>query len=146
MSGFSPVTFYFQLNFSQAIEKEEALFKEISGLAMEMGVEEIIDGSQNNFRHLVPFSIKYSNLVLKNGLTSKDSELVIWCMKILNGNVEDSIKTKNIAVRLLDIDGSHLKSWVFSNAYPIKWAISDQNSDTKKMAIDSLEFAYSSFQ
>ena len=145
MNGFSPVTFYFQLSFNHSIGKEEALFKERSGLTMEMGVEEIIEDSENNFRHRLPTSTKYSNLVLKNGLASKHSEVVVWCMNTLNGNPEDSIKKKNIVVKLLETDGIPLKSWVFSDAYPVKWAVSDLDSDNK-IIIEALEFAYSYFK
>ncbi len=145
MNGFSPVAFYFQLSFNHSIGKEEALFREISGLTMEMGVEEIIEDSENNFRHRLHTSTKYSNLVLKNGLASKESEVVVWCMNTFNGNPEDSIKKKNIVVKLLETDGIPLKSWIFSDAYPVKWAVSDLDSDNK-IIIEALEFAYSNFK
>lgn len=146
MNEFPPVAFYFQLNFGNAIGKEEALFKEISGLTMEMAGKEVTEGSQNNFWHNLPTATKFSNLVLKKGLASKDSKIVIWCMNTFNGNPENSIKPKNIVVNLLDTDRTPLKSWKFSNAYPVKWVVSDLNSDNETVVIESLEFAYSYFK
>jgi phage tail-like protein len=46
---------------------------------------------------------------------------------------------------LLDEARNILKSWSFVNAWPVKWAVSDLNSDNKIM-IESLELAYGSFQ
>ena len=138
--------FFFQLSFSNTLGKEEVVFKEISGITMEMGFDGTSEGSDNNFRRLIPTSLKYSNLVLKRGSASKDSELFIWCMKTFNANQEDSIKVKNIIIRLWDTGGILLKSWLFSDAYPVKWVVSDLNSNNNNVAIESLEFAYSSFQ
>jgi len=146
MDIFSPVAFYFQLSLINTPGEDEVFFKEISGITMEMGTEEIAEGGNNNFEHRVPTTLKYSNLVLKRGLASKDSELVIWCMNTFNGNPEDSIKPKDIVINLLDTDRTPLKSWKFSNAYPVKWMVSDLNSDNETVVIESLEFAYSYFQ
>ena len=78
-------------------------------------------------------------------MASKDSEIVTWCLKAFNDTLEEAIEPKNIIVNLLDEAEHTLKSWSFMNAWPIKWEISDLNSDNKIM-IESLEFAYSSFQ
>ncbi|MEZ4881575.1 MAG: phage tail protein [Flavobacteriaceae bacterium] len=146
MDNYPPVAFYFQLSLTNTSGKEEVIFKEISGITMEMGIEEITEGGNNNFEHRVPTPLKYSNLVLKRGMASKDSEVVFWCRNTFNGNEGITIKTKNITVKLFDTDKKALKSWVFSNAWPVKWVVSELNSESKNIAIESLEFAYSSFQ
>ena len=96
MNEFLPVAFYFQLSFSDITANHTVVFKELSGISMEMNTEEISD---NSFKHRVHPSAKFSNLVLKRGM----------------------------------------------NAWPVKWAVSDLNSDNKIM-IESLELAYGSFQ
>ncbi len=146
MNSYPPVAFYFQLSFSGVSGSVDAIFKEVSGLSMEMGVEEITEGDTNSFKHRVPTSAKFSNLVLKRGLVSKDSEIIFWCLKTLNGNLEDAIETKNIAITLLDENGNPLKSWSFANAWPVKWMTSNLNSINDELVIESLEFAYSYFE
>ncbi len=146
MNEFPPVAFYFQLSFSGVSGNVDTAFKEVSGLTMEMGVEEITEGDTNSFKHRVPTSVKFSNLVLKRGLVSKDSELIAWCLKTLNGKLEDAIETKNIVVKLLDENGSPLKSWSFINAWPVKWAASDLNSMNNELLIENLELTYSYFE
>ncbi|MCB0466093.1 MAG: phage tail protein [Aequorivita sp.] len=146
MDNSPPFAFYFQLCLMDTSGMDEVIFKEISGITMEMGTEENTEWGNNMFKHQIPTSVKYSNLILKRGLASKDSDVVVWCINTFNGNVDVPIKTKNIAVKLLDTDKKTLKSWVFSNAWPVKWVVSELKSENKDIAIESLEFAYSSFQ
>jgi len=147
MSGdYPPVSFYFQLTFSGVSGKTEASFKEVSGITMEMGIEEIAEGGVNTFKHRVPTTAKFSNLVLKRGLVAKNSALAKWCLDTLGNGLEETIETKNIIVNLLDENGTPLKSWSFVNAWPVKWAVSDFNSMNNEIAIETLEFAYSYFE
>lgn len=143
---YPPVAFYFQLSFAGITAKTEASFKEVSGISAEMGLEEIAEGGVNGYKHRVPTTAKFSNLVLKRGLVPKDSAVATWCSNTLNGGLEDAIETKNIVVKLLDEEGAPLKSWSFVNAWPVKWAISDFNSMNNDIAIETLEFAYSYFK
>lgn len=146
MNIYPPVSFYFKLSFSGISGQVEASFKEVSGITMEMGIEEIAEGGVNGFKHRVPTTAKFSNLVLKRGLVPKDSELAQWCMDTLTGNLEDTLETKMITVHLLEASRKPLKSWSFNNAWPVKWSVSDLNSMNNEIAIETLEFAYSNFQ
>lgn len=143
---YPPVSFYFQLSFSGVSGTVDASFKEVSGISMEMGIEEIAEGGVNGYKHRVPTTAKFQNLVLKRGLVPKNSAVAKWCMDTLSGNFESTIETKNIVVKLLDENGTPLKSWSFTNAWPVKWSISDFNSMNNEIAIESLEFVYSYFK
>jgi phage tail-like protein len=144
--NYPPVSFYFQLTFSGVSGKTEASFKEVSGITMEMGIEEIAEGGVNTFKHRVPTSAKYSNIVLKRGLVAKNSALAKWCLDTLGNGLEETIETKNIIVNLMGENGKPLKSWSFVNAWPVKWVASDFNSMNNEIAIETLEFAYSYFE
>lgn len=146
MNEFPPVSFYFQLSFSDASGNVDSTFKEISGISMEMDAEEIAEGGNNMFIHRVPTSVKFSNLVLKRGLVPKDSEIITWCNKTLGGNLDDLLETKDIIVKLLDENRNPLKSWNFINAWPVKWVVSDLDSGSNELVVESLEFAYSYFK
>lgn len=148
---YPPVAFYFQLSFSGVTGKIDASFKEVSGISLERGIEEITEGG-NPYIHRVPTAVKYSNLVLKRGLVAKNSEVAKWCLDPVGGislgpvSLTETITTKNIVVKLLNEQGTPLKSWSFVNAWPVKWSISDFNSMNNEIAIESLEFAYSYFK
>lgn len=145
-SEYPPVSFYFRLNFSGASGRANASFKEVSGISMEMATEEITEGGNNEYKYRVPTSAKFSNLVLKRGLVSKNSDLVHWCSNILGGGLETTIKTKNIEVSLLDVKGHPLKTWNFANAWPVKWEVSNLHSLNNEILIETVEFAYSFFE
>ena len=143
---YPPVGFYFKLSFGQGTSRVDQAFKEVSGLAMEMDTEEITEGGNNTFRHRVPTSVKFSNLVLKRGLVPKDSALISWCTDTFGSGLESYIKTKNVVVSLLDENGNPLKSWSFVNAWPVKWSAADLNSMNNEVLIETLEFSYSYFE
>ena len=146
MNSYPPVAFYFQLSFSGISGNVDVSFKEASGLTMEMGTEEIAEGGNNKFKHRVPTTAKYSNLVLKRGLAPSNSEVAKWCVDTISGGLSEVITTKNIIVSLLDENGSPLKSWSFVNAWPVKWEVSEFNSMNNEIVIESLEFAFSYFE
>jgi phage tail-like protein len=146
MNSYPPVSFYFKLSFTGLMGLFETSFKEISGISMEMGVEEIAEGGVNGYKHRVPTTAKFSNLVLKRGLIPMGSELDLWCSSIINGGLEEFIETKIITVFLLDASGLPVRSWVFHNAWPVKWSISDFNSMNNEIVIETLEFTYNNFQ
>lgn len=140
---YPPLAFYFRLSFSGALDTS---FKEVSGISIEMGKEEITEGENNSFKHRVPTTAKYSNLVLKRGMAHKDSAIVSWCQDTFNGALLDHITTKTIVITLLNESGLPLKNWKFVNAWPVKWAASDLNSMNNEIVIETLEFAYSYFE
>lgn len=148
---YPPVAFYFKLSISGVPGTTDASFKEVSGISLERGIEEIREGG-NPYVHRVPKAVTYSNLVLKRGLVPKNSPLAKWCLSPTGGislgpiSLTETITTKTIIVHLLDEKGAPLKSWSFVNAWPVKWSISDFNSMNGEVAIESMEFAYSYFK
>ena len=146
LSTYPPVAFHFRLSFNGAAGVFDTSFKEVSGLTMEMGTEEITEGGNNTFKHKVPSYMKFSNLILKRGLVPKVSPLIIWCMNTLDGDLTDSIETRNIVVSLLNANSLPIKSWSFINAWPVKWSASDLNSMNNEVVIETLEFSYSNFK
>jgi phage tail-like protein len=143
---YPPVSFYFQVSFEGSSGKNDSSFKEVSGINVEMGLEEIAEGGVNGYKHRVPTTAKYTNLVLKRGLVPKNSAIAKWCMATLGGNFEEAIETKTVIVKLLDENSKPLKSWNFVNAWPVKWALSDLNSMNNEIAVETLELAFSYFE
>src|SRR5947207_15122479 len=55
-------------------------FTEVSGLAVQIAVEEVAEGGQNQYTHKLPGRMKWPNLVLKRGVTDTDN-LLAWFAK-----------------------------------------------------------------
>ena len=89
----------------------QAVFTEVSGLAMEMAVEDVEEGGLNSFVHRLPGRVKTSNLTLKRGLTNSD-DFLKWTREVSRGKIEK----KNISVVLYNLNGTESMRWEFLQA------------------------------
>ena len=143
---YPPIGFYFQLEIPIDNGHAIASFQEVSGLRTEIDSGEINEEGSNRFKFRLPTVPKFSNLVLKRGLVEKKSPLVSWCQETVAGGLSSQISTKSLIVKLLNDQGTILKSWNFESAWPVKWEISDLNSMSSELAIETVEFSYSYFK
>jgi phage tail-like protein len=136
--------FYFSLEFV-GLERDVA-FQEVSGFSKELTTEDVVCGGENSFKYRLPTITTFQNLVLKRGVTLKDSPLLKWCSDTLDNGLALPIVTRNIIVNLLNEQGQSCKSWTFINAYPVKWAASELNSEKNAVFIETIELAYQAFE
>ena len=148
-----PVGFYFTVKIlgqeHQLTASVDASFQEVSGISATMETEQIKEGGQNRFTHRVPGRVNYENLVLKRGMMVRTSGLAEWCLSIFAQNLNQRIEPKTIRVALLDANtegNEAVMSWVFTNAHPIKWAISSLDAQKSEIVVESITFAYSYFK
>jgi phage tail-like protein len=129
------------LNFNFAVEIEgmvHAGFSEVSGLQVEIEVQEYREGGVNEFTHKRAGPTKYpSNLVLKKGITAVH-ELWDWYWQVTQGIIE----RRNLSVLLMDTTGQEQRRWNFEQAYPVKWVGPDLRASANEVAVESLEFAH----
>lgn len=128
-----------------AITKIDASFMEVSGIQAEFGIEEVVEGGENRFIHRLPTQTKYSNLVLKRGVVTKDSVLGEWIGKTIGSNLSLPILPQNLVVSLLNEKHSPLVAWGFINAYPVRSQVAPLNSMENNILVESLELAYNYF-
>lgn len=136
-----PVGFYFSLSF----EGEQLGFQEVSGISKEFGVEEVQSGGENRFKYRLPTVVTNTNLILKRALVSEGSKLVKWFEETLDSGLSQPIITKDVSVNLLNSEGHVLITWMFHNAYPVKYSVSDLHSQKNELVIETLELAYTYF-
>ncbi len=129
------------LSFNFALEKEgfiEGFFMECSGLQSEREVEEYKEGGENSFIHKFPGRLKYSNIVLKRGITSSN-KLWEWYEK---GKEDGKVARKKVSILLLDPKGETVKRWNLEDAYPIKWSGPDLKTDSSNVAVETIELVH----
>lgn len=136
------VGFRFQLSF----QGEDAAFQEVSGISKEMSVEEVTCGGENRFKYRLPTVSSSQNLVLKRARVSEKSSLINWCIFSLDKSLAYKLNPKDVTVSLLNESGDVTMKWLFYNAYPIKYSISDLKSDQNELLIETIELAYSYFE
>lgn len=114
-----------------------AVFTEVSGLQIETQVYEYAEGGNNSFIHRLPSGTKYTNLVLKRGMTASN-ELFRWYQRVAQGYIE----REGVAVIMYDVGGKPLLRWDFEGAYPVKWIGPQLNAGTNAAAVETLELAH----
>lgn len=134
---------YGRFNFLLEIDGvTKAGFSEVSGLATETEVVEYREGSDppNTVRKL-PGLTKYSNIVLKRGVTA-DTSLWNWYKTVLDGNVQRTTGS----IVLLDASRNPILRWNFHNAWPCKWEGPALKAPSNEVAIESIEIAHEGFE
>jgi phage tail-like protein len=143
---YPPVSFFFNVEFRglpNDSANHDASFQEVSGLTATVGTIDILEGGENRFTHKVPTRVSYDKLVLKRGLM-KDSALLKWASSSIS---QFQFSPITLYIHLLNEAGpsAPLLTWEVVNAYPIKWSISNFNSEQNAIAIESLELNYEYF-
>lgn len=139
---YPPVGFHFKVEVLGLSNDLDARFTEVSGLSVEMAIEEVAEGGENRFVQKYPTRSKYPELVLKRGLVLPESGIWTWVKEC----IEDyHIQPKSIFIKLLGEAHDPLMTWRIVGAYPIKWAVSDLNASGNAVVIESLQLAYQYF-
>jgi phage tail-like protein len=129
------------LDYNFAVEIEGLVtggFSEVSGLELELEVEDYREGGVNGFIHKRAGPAKYaSNLILKRGI-SDVKVLWNWYWDVVQGTVE----RKNISILLMDESGEEKRRWDFADAYPVKWTGPELKANVNEVAIEALELAH----
>ncbi len=113
-------------------------FSEVTGLQVEVQVEDYREGGVNGFVHKMAGAVNYpSNLVLKRGLMGFDPW---WAWS--EGVNQGVILRQYISVVLLDTGGNEKRRWIFKNAYPVRWSGPELKADTNAVAFESLELVH----
>ena len=127
-------------NFNFLVEIDgiaRASFSDVSGFDTTIDVTEYREGGENTTPRKLPGQAKYSNIVLKWGLTT-DRELYDWMLQTVQGDVQ----RKNGSIVALDRAGNEIVRWNFRNAWPAKWDGPDYTAKGNDVAIETLELAH----
>jgi phage tail-like protein len=127
-------------NFNFLVEIDgiaRAAFSDASGFDTTIDVTEYREGGENTTPRKLPGQAKYSNIVLKWGLT-QDRELYDWVLQTVQGDIQ----RKNGSIVALDSAGNEVVRWNFRNAWPAKWDGPDYTAKGNDVAIETLELAH----
>jgi phage tail-like protein len=141
---YPPAGFHFKVEFGFLPPVgNDVRFQEVGGLTMEMGIEEVVEGGENRFTHRLPARGKYGNLTLKRGMVVQ-SQLIAWCRNAIENYL---FSPTTVNVTLLNPEHEPLEgTYSFTNAWPVKWSVSDFKAQDNAVVIETLELAYDSFR
>jgi phage tail-like protein len=123
-------------------------FMEVSGLEVNVAVEEVEEGGENSYVHKLPGRMTWPNITLKRGITQNDT-LLTWLNKSSGEQFAASgnkLARSTAAITLLGPSGGRLRAWEFTGAFPIKWKGPDFSADSSDMAVEELEITHHGFR
>lgn len=114
-------------------------FSEVSGLDISNDVIEYRNGDDKSRTVSKLFGLtKYSNIVLKGGLTD-DRSLFDWKDSLVKGKPE---RKDGCSIVLWDTEGNEKMRWNFRRAWIVKWSGPSFNATANSVAIESVELAH----
>ena len=141
---YPPLGFYYSVDISAegvARHGGDARFQSVSGLSVEYEYETYKEGGENRFEHKLPVRTRYSDLVLKRGMLT-DSPLVGWMLKAFR---DREFEPANLNIILLNEKGEPLRTWKVAHAIPNKWSVSDFDSHSSSIVVETVECSYRYF-
>jgi phage tail-like protein len=139
---YQTVNFHFKVDFNfDAQDKTDIRFQSVTGLDSTLDTEQIKEGGENRFEHVLPVRRKYGPLTLKRGLLKpSDSKLTKWLKQAFDD--EKVVPLQTVTISLLDEQHHALMHWVINNVWPRSWKIGELNAEQGAVLIETLELNY----
>lgn len=118
----------------------EAFFKEVSGLESEVETVEYQEGGKNDGAIKRPGPARYSNIILKRGLT-KSKKFFDWIQKA--GKPEVQNVRRGITITAIDKSGTSAKRYNYFDAWPVKWMPSSLFARAGEFLMEEVEISAS---
>ena len=97
-----------------------AFFRSVGGLSSDTEVVDYQEGGANGSVRKSPGRLRYSNIVLKRGITV-DKSVAMWRKLVEDGQFEQA--RKNGTITLIDKSNKEIARWSIVNAWPAKISI-----------------------
>jgi phage tail-like protein len=126
---------------------EIGVFNTVSGLALTVQTEELIEGGQNGFSLKLPGRMDWPNITFTHGIVQSDA-LFDWVNKTsgqgfaANGN---KLERKTGAITAIGSDGERLRSWSLSGVFAVRWKGPDFDTSSSSSMTEELEIAHEGF-
>jgi phage tail-like protein len=143
LAGASAATFIFEVD-GVAIGR----FSEVSGLQVDVEIEEYVEGGESGFVHKLPGRLTWPNLVLKRGVTNDDN-LLAWLQKSVGDGMvtrKGKAERTTAALFLVGLNGKRLRIWSFVDALPVRWTGPSFAATSSDLAEEELEIAHHGFR
>lgn len=121
---------------------DKASFNEVVMPEATIDVIEYREGTDQNYVRKLSGSTKYSNIILKWGITD-NMGLYDWVKSTMN--LGASGNRKNMSVILIDEEGNDKMRWDFSKAWPVRYKTSNLNAQSSEVVFEIIEFTFEKF-
>jgi phage tail-like protein len=134
--------FHFEVKFEISQQyPSDTRFQEVSGLSVDVEMEQRTEGGEHRFVHQLPVRTKYGDVTLKRGKFLQ-SGILLWCKEALE---EFKFKPVNVMISLLNADHKPLYNWYLVNAIPKRLEVSSFNAQNSEVVVETLVLSYQYF-
>jgi len=138
---YQTVNFHFKVEFTLNEEGIDIRFQSVSGLDVTLDTEQVKEGGENRFEHVLPVRRKCSPLILKRGILKPSaSGLTRWLQRAFNDEEVETVDT--VTIKLLNEEHKPLMLWTINNVWPRSWKIGELNAENGAVLIETLELNY----
>ncbi|HEV3325415.1 MAG TPA: phage tail protein [Puia sp.] len=140
---YQTVNFHFKVQFSfdSGGNSVDVRFQSVTGLDATLETEQLKEGGENLFTHMLPVRRKFGPLVLKRGLLKPgDSTLTAFLKNAFENDVFKPIQL--VTIHLLDETHQSMVHWQVDNVWPLSWKIAELNAMEGAILIETLELNY----
>lgn len=123
-------------------------FQEVSGLRIDVSVEEYVEGGQNAYVHQLPGVMRWPNLTFKRGLVQSDA-LFAWVQKSSGegfAGADNKLTRATGAVTVLNQQGKRLRAWEVQGVFAVSWSGPQLAADAEDPLTETLEVAHNGFR
>lgn len=143
-NDYPPSAFHFKVVFAATAGMFDTSFQDVSGIKATIETETYKELGENGHVYQLPKPPTYPNLVLKRGITSMTSPLVLWCKSVFEGDFSKPLTTMELMVYLMNEHKMPKRAWGFTDAFPVSWDVDSFNSSKNEVAIETIEIRYNS--
>ncbi|GAB2618733.1 phage tail protein [Pseudactinotalea suaedae] len=127
---------------------EIGMFREVSGLRLDVTVEEYVEGGQNGYVHQLPGVMRWPHLMFTRGLVQSDA-LFAWVGRSsgegFSGN-DNKLTRSTGAVTVINHTGVRLRSWELDGVFAVSWSGPQLLADSDEALNETLEVAHNGFR
>jgi len=117
-------------------------FQSVAGLSVRVELGDGGNSGSNSNKRALPEKIKYDNLTLKRGLPLFSP----LRMEVQKSFSEFRFSPRNVMVSILNENALPVSSWIFSEAFPVKWSLSELSAESSSVIVEELELKYKNFK
>ena len=122
---------------------EVARFTECGGLEFEQATLDYAEGGVNSRVHRLPGRFRFANLALKRGIATDGGPLMQWLEESVQASNRGRQTTHTVTLTLYDASGRRaVRTWVFQDAYPVRWSAVPFTAEQSVIAIETLTLAH----
>jgi phage tail-like protein len=138
MSDFEPAV---TVCFAVSIDGNDlGTFNSCEGLGVEVVMEQREEGGNNGFVWQLPTRLKYTNVKFSRALGPDTMKVAKWF-----SGMTSKVSRRTATIVAMTSDNSKVATWNLAGVVPVRWSGPSLNTDSPKIAVETIEIAHHGF-